>query len=341
MPNLIISVQRDCSVYSRQNDMKSNMSYTYYAGFLSIIVIEFLSSPAFSAAGDNAHRLPYHLGSALGMLIFLGVILVSWWGAHSSYIKRSLAIFLLAAMFLAVSLSVGFMEYLGVLERLRAPRLPTDYLKPAVMRGFGLVFLFTGILLLVIGLKIWKHKGGLLIPVLNSSDLYGRNSRVLHWGSAMLFVFLMPIGMYMSMIPEDIWYRQGYYIVHKSLGGIVLVLVIIRLSWHKRSPTPELARELRDWERKLAKFVHFSLYLLLFFPISGYVLSTYAGKLSHFFVWGFPLLFEPNKELIVPWALLHKLVLPLFCFLILLIHIFAALKHQYSTKTRSTRNRMF
>jgi cytochrome b561 len=139
------------------------------------------------------------------------------------------------------------------------------------------------------------------------------------------------MGIFTSMIPDDgRWYRQGYYVVHKTIGFTLFALVIARLIWNFLSPRPRLAASLAVWERLAAHGAHWALYgLMLAFPVSGFMMSTYAGKLSHWFVWDLPLPFAPDEQAIVLWALLHKIVLPFVFYFIITAHVFGALKHRY------------
>jgi len=179
------------------------------------------------------------------------------------------------------------------------------------------------------------------VPLVNTANGYGRVSRHLHWVTAILFLALIPMGIYATMIPEDVWYRQGYYVVHKTLGFLVLFLVILRLFWRKYAPATPLSRELKVWERKLAHGVHISLYLfMLAFPITGFIMSTFAGKLSHFLVWDIPLLWAADETWRDLFGLLHKIVLPYLFYVVIGAHIVGVLKHRYMDGDKSAFRRM-
>ena len=122
------------------------------------------------------------------------------------------------------------------------------------------------------------------LPLGNTLDAYGRVSRMIHWTTAILFICLIPMGIFTSMIPEDATWRNAYYVIHKSLGFTVFGLVLARLLWNLRSPRPAPDHSLKSWETKLAKLGHRALYvLLLAVPITGFVMTTYHGFDAYFF----------------------------------------------------------
>jgi cytochrome b561 len=149
------------------------------------------------------------------------------------------------------------------------------------------------------------------------------------------------MGIYTSIIPENLEWRQGYYVVHKTLGITALVLLQVRVIWHFVSPRPPLDSGLKVAERRLAHVVHGVLYLMMLaFPITGFVMSTYVGKLSHFFIWDLPLWWAEDLEAIKPWGLVHKLVLPFLFYAIFAAHVLGALKHQFIDRHRDSIHRM-
>jgi cytochrome b561 len=77
------------------------------------------------------------------------------------------------------------------------------------------------------------------------------------------------MGIFTSMIPEDADYRNAYYVVHKSLGVTIFLLVLVRLVWNKLSQRPSLDNALTAREEKLAHRAHNTLYfMMLAIPIT-------------------------------------------------------------------------
>lgn len=65
------------------------------------------------------------------------------------------------------------------------------------------------------------------------------------------------------MIPLNVWFRTEYSIVHKTVGFILLGLVVVRLFWNRRSKRPALEGSLKPKECKLAHGVHIMLYVFM------------------------------------------------------------------------------
>jgi cytochrome b561 len=72
---------------------------------------------------------------------------------------------------------------------------------------------------------------------------------------------------------------------HNTMGFMVLILVMIRLSWRLGNPTPGLPAGLAAYQRVLARITHGALYaLLIIFPLTGWsALSAYDGEFPIFF----------------------------------------------------------
>jgi cytochrome b561 len=124
--------------------------------------------------------------------------------------------------------------------------------------------------------------------------------------------------------------KLDLFVWHKSLGILLLVLVVLRLAWRLVNPTPTLPAGLPIWEQVGARLSHGLLYLLLFaMPISGWVISS-ASKVPFkvFWLWSLPALTAPDKALSASAKLVH---LGLFWVLgaVLLMHIAAALRHHF------------
>jgi cytochrome b561 len=163
---------------------------------------------------------------------------------------------------------------------------------------------------------------------------------MLHWTTALLFIFLIPTGIFSSMIPEGAWYRTEYSMVHKTIGFIVFGLFIARIIWNRKSKRPELDNSLKPKERKMAHLAHIALYMLMFFiPITGYIMTSLHGYSSWFFIWELkPFLSE--SEAYKFWGLLHKYLLQYLIYLILGSHILGVLKHHFIDKHTKALKRM-
>lgn len=109
----------------------------------------------------------------------------------------------------------------------------------------------------------------------NTATSFGLVSRLLHWGIVALVVVMLSLGLRLEdMEPglANLW----LYSLHKSLGLIVLALMIIRILWHLASPPPRPIGG--GWQATAARITHWAIYaLLLAIPLSGWAASSATG----------------------------------------------------------------
>jgi len=120
----------------------------------------------------------------------------------------------------------------------------------------------------------------------NHAAGYGWISILLHWLMAIAIIGLAIVGLWMV----DLGYYSPWYQVapfwHKSIGLLLLPLLLFRLYWRWRQPTPTSPSGHTIWERRLASTTHALLYsLLLLILLSGYLISTAEGEGISLFGW--------------------------------------------------------
>ena len=113
----------------------------------------------------------------------------------------------------------------------------------------------------------------------NSSSGYGVISVALHWIVALTVYGMFALGLWMVTLSYyDGWYHQAPEI-HKSIGILLMLTLVIRLIWRRISPAPGALKSYSRLTRISAVVAHIALYLLLFGIIfSGYLISTADGK---------------------------------------------------------------
>lgn len=168
------------------------------------------------------------------------------------------------------------------------------------------------------------------MPLKNTESRYGWVSITLHWGMAATIVAMFALGLWMRGLSYyDEWYRLGPFI-HKSVGMILLALLLLRIVWKLINPKPAHDPDLHPWEKISASAAHLSLYvLMLAIMVAGYLISTADGRAISVFDWfEIPALIQglPNQEdiageihEILAWALIA----------VAAIHAAAALKHHF------------
>ncbi len=72
----------------------------------------------------------------------------------------------------------------------------------------------------------------------NSPARYGLVSLFLHWGSALVVFGLFGLGLWMRELDYyDTWYHRAPEI-HKSIGILLAIALIVRVLWRFISPSP-------------------------------------------------------------------------------------------------------
>lgn len=120
----------------------------------------------------------------------------------------------------------------------------------------------------------------------NSPGRYGWLSIFLHWSMALVIYAMFALGLWMvGLSYYDTWYHNAPEI-HKSIGVILMLVLIIRLIWRVVSPPPKPLSSYSPLVRITAVLAHGLLYgLLIAILFSGYLISTADGKPVPVFGW--------------------------------------------------------
>lgn len=166
----------------------------------------------------------------------------------------------------------------------------------------------------------------------NTPTRWGHIAQFLHW----LIVILIIVQVVLASYAEDLALgpkKIEVYAWHKSVGITVLGLAILRLLWRWANPTPELPGTLKPYERGLARITHVGLYLLLFAqPLTGWMMTSARGfPVSWFGFWQLPDFVAKNHDLYETMKETHD-TLALALYVIVFLHVAAALKHHFFMK---------
>lgn len=123
------------------------------------------------------------------------------------------------------------------------------------------------------------------MPLRNGPAGYGLVTRTLHWLTVVLLAAQFAIGYGIDAVSawvagtDDSDADEAAVFAHGWLGGVVLVLAIVRLVWRLRTPLPPWSDRLTDRDRRLESAVERVLYLTLFVvPLSGLALLFLSGE---------------------------------------------------------------
>jgi cytochrome b561 len=112
----------------------------------------------------------------------------------------------------------------------------------------------------------------------NSSSRYGLVSIVMHWGVALAVFGLFGLGLWMMGLDYYSPWRKEAPDLHKSIGLVLLAVMLARVAWRFISPPPPALPNHGKLTRIASKAGHGLLYLGLFVVmIAGYLISTADG----------------------------------------------------------------
>lgn len=166
----------------------------------------------------------------------------------------------------------------------------------------------------------------------NTLTHYGWLSIALHWLMAVSIFSMFGLGLYMvELTYYDAWYK-GSLDLHKAIGVILLLLLILRMLWRAVNINPQALPGVK-WEQRSAHIMHIGLYIfMLALMVSGYLISTADGRgIDVFALFNVPAL---------PWGIenqediageIHE-VLAWLLISMASLHGLAAIKHQVINK---------
>jgi cytochrome b561 len=161
------------------------------------------------------------------------------------------------------------------------------------------------------------------------TDHYPATSKLLHWLVAACVLVTVPVAIVMDRIGQGPT-QDSLYNLHKSLGVLILVLMVLRLINRLVAGALAPEAEIEPWQRAVSSIVHTSLYvLLLAMPIVGYIANSAYGASTPFFgLFELPSIVGKNEELATRLFTLHRWV-GWLVILLVLMHISAALYHHF------------
>ena len=159
------------------------------------------------------------------------------------------------------------------------------------------------------------------------TERYGLGEIAFHWCSAGLLVWVGVLGLMHDSWPKQ---TQASWINIHALSGLLLwALVIARLWWRSQHLPPALPPDISDYQRRLAKVIHWILYgLLLIIPVIGIITFIWHGRAFDFGLFQLNLGVKSNKAIFHPTEDVHG-YLAYLLFTFAGAHALAALFHHY------------
>lgn len=158
---------------------------------------------------------------------------------------------------------------------------------------------------------------------------YPATSKLLHWLVAACVLTIAPVAIVMTRMSEGPA-QDALFVFHKSLGVLILILMILRLANRLIVGAPIADPNIEPWQKTVSSIVHASLYVLLFaMPIVGYIgHSTFGAPTPFFGLFELPAITPKNEELSTQLFVIHRWVGYLLILLVLM-HVGAALYHRF------------
>ncbi len=161
---------------------------------------------------------------------------------------------------------------------------------------------------------------------------YASGPKFFHWVIAFIVIGMLCGSFFLGDIPKQ--YAGTAYMMHKSLGLIILTLMILRVIWIVCEGRPELPPTVPLWEKYLSRFVQYSLYLfVILMPLCGWIMSMAAGRTPVFLgLFNLPLPGIPLDENLAKFMNSCHKTIAWIIIVLLVLHIVGALKHHFYDK---------
>lgn len=164
--------------------------------------------------------------------------------------------------------------------------------------------------------------------LMNTRDHYGLITRLLHWLTVALVIAMLLGGSVLPLIPSG-GFKTFVVTGHKSIGVIVLSLMLVRLLWRNTNPRPQFlaASPVLNY---IAQTLHVTLYILLILqPLTGILMSqAYGYPVAVFGGFELPALVWQSPSLGGFFRQVHG-VTAVILIVAIVIHAAAALKHHF------------
>lgn len=162
---------------------------------------------------------------------------------------------------------------------------------------------------------------------------------ILHWIVALTIIFLLFIGMKMTMGEEPIF---SLYPIHKSIGTLILMVILIRVYWRIINGWLKPVQQPNKVEHTIARTVQWILITAsVLMPISGIMMSAFGGYgVSVFGLELFASNFVEGKAVAINGGMahfahtMHEILGPVLIITVVL-HFLGALKHHFVTKDKT------
>lgn len=163
---------------------------------------------------------------------------------------------------------------------------------------------------------------------LNADDgRYRTRTIALHWLLAVVIIGMLILGFTMVGIPRNTPARAFTFNLHKSIGVLAGLVILLRLFWRWRDGAPPFPSSMPHWEAVAARWSHRALYVLMVaMPATGYISSSFNKFGVKVFGVPLPSWGWEDRALRELFADIHG-TLAIVLAVLVVIHVLAAIKH--------------
>src|SRR5712671_7268405 len=141
-----------------------------------------------------------------------------------------------------------------------------------------------------------------------TSTAYSPTARTLHWITAALVLIMLPLG----VVITNEWggpLQDPLYDLHRSIGTVIIPLVILRLGYRLTHPPLPLPEDIPLLQQLAAHATHWGLYALLIVqPFVGWVAtSAYGAPIMVFGLFQLPPIWPKDEPFSEPLFVAHQL----------------------------------
>lgn len=158
---------------------------------------------------------------------------------------------------------------------------------------------------------------------------YTLTARVLHWITATLVLFQLPLG----FVVARNWsgpVHDALYNLHRSIGALIIPIILVRFAYRLTHPAPPLPDDIPPLQQLAALVTHWTLYALLIVqPFLGWIgTSAFPAPIIVFGLFELPAIWHEDRPFSDLILTVHAVV-ALCIALLLVAHIGAALYHHF------------
>jgi cytochrome b561 len=171
------------------------------------------------------------------------------------------------------------------------------------------------------------------VNIHDSGSKFGFITKFLHW-LTIIFVFnqFFSINYYKYLPKSDPLKRFILVNWHKPMGFILLFITVLFILWRIKEKVRPSLEDISIYERIAAKMVHLAIFIFLFLQtVSGIIMSNASGYAIKIMGVAMPM-FVAKDQALSKFAHEAHSILGGLLFLLILVHIFAALKHHFWDK---------